>query len=130
MIRMSVIVPFIAKAPIISKASEVFTMNGEVLIQNIFSIFVIAIILEAAIMAVFTLSAFKGLDRNRAIEATRDGIIILIAFFICYKIEVLRIFRGTGINMPWVLDVVISGLVLARMTNFVRQVMARFKSED
>jgi len=127
---MSILMPLIAKAPAVTKTSEVMSMNGDVLLQNIFSVFIIAIILEAAVMALFNLSALKGLDRNRAIEATRDGIIIIVAFFLCWKVDILRIFRGTGMNMPWMVDVIISGLVLARMTNFVRQVMSRFKAED
>ena len=105
-------------------------MNGDVLIQNIINIFVIAIILEAAIMAVFSLSSLKGLDATRPFEATRDAIIIIIAFFLCYKVNILRIFRGTGINVPRILDVIISALVLTRMANFIRQMMSRFKRED
>ncbi len=102
-------------------------MNGDVLIQNIINIFVISIILEAAVMAIFSMSALRDLESSRPVEATRDAIIILVAFFLCYKVEVLRIFRGTGLDFPRILDVIISALVLTRMSNFIRQLMARFK---
>jgi hypothetical protein len=102
-------------------------MNGDVLIQNVINIFIISIILEAAVMAVFSMSALRDLDSSRPIEATRDAIIIIVAFFLCYKVDILRIFRGTGIAVPHILDVIISALVLTRMSNFIRQVMTRFK---
>jgi hypothetical protein len=104
-------------------------MNGDVLIQNIINIFIISIILEAAIMAVFSMSALRDLESSRPFEATRDALIIIVAFFLCYKVEILRVFRGTGINVPRILDIVISALVLTRMSNFIRQLMSRLKRE-
>lgn len=104
-------------------------MNGDVLIQNIINIFIVAIIMEAAVMAVFSMGSLKDLGDTRPFEATRDVIIILLAFFICWKVGILRIFRNTGINLPKILDVVISALVLARMANFIRQLMDRIKAK-
>jgi hypothetical protein len=105
-------------------------MNGDMLIRNIINIFVIAIILEASIMAIFSMSVIRGLDTSRPVEASRDAIILIIAFFMCYKVEALRVFIGTGLKFPTILDIIISALVLTRMTNFIRQMMSRFKSED
>ncbi|MBP7586121.1 MAG: hypothetical protein KBA61_18915 [Spirochaetes bacterium] len=105
-------------------------MNGDVLLQNLVNIFIISIILEAAVMAIFSVSALKGLDSNRAVESTRDIIIILVAFFLCYKVPQLRVFPRTGLDIPKILDIVISMLVLSRMTLLIRALMARFKSED
>lgn len=105
-------------------------MNGDILIRNIIHIFVFAIILEASIMAIFSMSAIRGLDTSRPVEASRDAIILIVSFFLCYKVEAFRIFIGTGLKFPTILDVIISALVLTRMTNFIRQLMSRFKSED
>ncbi len=105
-------------------------MNGEILIQNIINIFIIALILEASIMAVFSMAAFKGIEASRAVESARDAIIIIVAFFLCYKVEALRIFRRTGLAIPTIIDIVISTLVLTRITIFIRQLMSRFKNED
>lgn len=104
-------------------------MNGDVLIQNILNIFVISIIIESAVMAIFSMSSLKEIEANRPFEATRDALIIIIAFFLCYKVDLLRIFRGTKINVPRILDIIISALVLTRMANFVRQMMARLKRD-
>ena len=105
-------------------------MNGDVLIQNIINIFVMSIILESAVMAVFSLGSFKGIDSTRPFEASRDLIIVAVSFFLCYKVELLKIFNGTGIEMPKILDTIISALVLARMTNFIRQITERLKNRD
>jgi len=104
-------------------------MKGEILLQNVVNLFIIAIILEAAVMAIFSIDALKDMGASRAIDASRDAIIILVALFICYKVGALRIFKGTEIRLPLVLDTVISALVLARLTNFVRTITSRFKQD-
>ncbi|MCX7678083.1 MAG: hypothetical protein N2316_02575 [Spirochaetes bacterium] len=105
-------------------------MNGDALLQNIVNIFIISIILEASIMAIFSVSALKSLESNRAIESTRDILIIIVSFFLCYKVDQLRVFLRTGLAVPKIIDIAISTLVMARMTLFIRALMARLKSED
>ena len=105
-------------------------MNGDVLLQNIINIFIISIILEASIMAVFSMSALKNFESTRPMEATRDAIIIIVSFLLCYKVDMLRVFLGTGMKIPNIIDIIISSLVMARMTNFILTVMSRFKGED
>ncbi|HON78540.1 MAG TPA: hypothetical protein PK544_08635 [Spirochaetota bacterium] len=105
-------------------------MNGDILLQNLINIFIISIILEAAVMAVFSVSALRGMSTNRAVESTRDIIILLVAFFLCFKVQDLRIFVRTGLDIPKMLDIVISSLVLTRMTMFVRTILSRMKGEE
>ncbi len=104
-------------------------MNIEALIQNVINLFVIAIILEAAIMAIFKMRSLSAMESSRAFEASRDGIIIIICLFLCYKVGVLRLFKGTGIVLPRLIDIVISALVLARMTSFVGGFMSKMKGD-
>ncbi len=104
-------------------------MKGEVLLQNAVNLFIIAIILEAAIMAIFSMEALKDMGASKALDISRDAIIVLVALFICYKVGALRIFKGTEIKLPLILDTIISALVLARMTNFVRAITSRFKQD-
>jgi hypothetical protein len=108
---------------------EAVNMKGEILLQNVVNLFIIAVILEAAIMAIFTIEALKDMQPTRAIEATRDILVILVSLFICYKVDALRIFKDTGLKLPFVADTIISALVLARITNFIRQITSRFKQE-
>jgi hypothetical protein len=105
-------------------------MNAEVLVQNIFNLFVVAIILEASVMALFSMSAFKMLNRNTAVDSARDVIILLIALVLCYKVEMLTVFTKTGIDMPKMIDTIISALVLTRMTNLVLTFFSRIKVES
>ncbi len=105
-------------------------MNIEVLIQNIINLFVVAIIIEAAVMALFSMSSLRDVGSKRPVVATRDGIIIIVSFLLCYKVDVLSVFRKTGVSLPNLIDVIISALVLARMTNFVNNFMSRMRRED
>lgn len=105
-------------------------MNAEVLIQNVFNLFIIAIILEASIMAIFSMSAMKDISDMRPITATRDMVILLVSFFICYKVDMLSVFRGSGVKLPMLLDTLISALVLMRMTNFIREFLGRMRFSE
>ena len=105
-------------------------MKGEVLLMNIVNLFIISIVLNAAIMAIFQISTLKKMSAIRSVEATRDLLVILLSLFICYKVNILRVFRGTGINIPYILDVIISALVLTTMINFVKQFLSRLKQGD
>lgn len=105
-------------------------MNGEALIQNLFTLVVMAIIIEAAVMAIFSLAAVKNMDSRAPIDAARDMIILATAFFLCFKIDLLSLFRGTGFKLPHIVDVIITTLVLTRITFFLRDFMSRFKTRD
>ena len=105
-------------------------MNGETLLQNVFNLFIMAIILEASVMAIFSLSTLKNLSSSRAFETTRDVIILILAFILCYKVSILTIFRGTGIKLPYILDTVISALVLTRMTNIIKSFLLKLKESS
>ncbi|MBU4270224.1 hypothetical protein KKE07_05125 [Candidatus Dependentiae bacterium] len=105
-------------------------MNAEVLIQNVFNLFIVAIIIEASVMAVFTMAVFKHLRVPAPAEMARDFLILLLAFILCYKVDILTLFKGTGIKVPYIIDTIISALVLTRLTNFVREFFARIKISD
>ncbi len=102
-------------------------MKGEILIQNVFNLFVVAIILEASIMAIFSMTALKDITNSKPVEAARDALILILAGVLCYKVKLLTVFGGTGINLPFILDTVISALVLTRMTNFIKDFFQKIK---
>ncbi|MCU0847997.1 MAG: hypothetical protein MUD12_08945 [Spirochaetes bacterium] len=102
-------------------------MKGEVFIQNIFNLFIIAIILEASIMAVFSMAALKDLTENRALQGARDAIILILSLVLCYKVEILNIFVNTGVRLPHILDTIISALVLMRLTTLIRDFFHKIK---
>lgn len=104
-------------------------MKGEILLQNVVNLFIISIVLNAAVMAIFSMSTLKGMSSSRPFEATRDMLVVLLSLFLCYKVEALRVFKGTGVNLPYIADIIISALVLASMINFVRQFMGRFRQD-
>ena len=105
-------------------------MNGDALIKNVFNLFVIAIILEASVMALFSMAILKDASRKKPVEIARDTLILALSLFLCYKVRLLTLFKGTGIDLPVYLDMVISALVLTRMSNFIREFIARIRIDD
>ena len=105
-------------------------MNGEMLIQNVFNLFIVAIILEASVMAVFSMTVLKGASSKKPVQIARDTLILILAFVLCYKVRMLTLFKGTGIKLPVYLDMAISALVLTRMANFIREFFSRIRIED
>ncbi len=94
-------------------------MKFEVLIQNVFILFIIAIIMESCVMAIFSLTALKEMSETRPAQVARDTIVIILALVLCYKVELLSLFSGTGIKLNHYMNTVISALVLVRLTNLV-----------
>ena len=106
-------------------------MKLDVLIQNVFYLFIFAIVLEVAIMAVFSMTALKDISENRTVKIARDVVVILLAWLICYKSNLLNLFKDTGITLigeRWYkLDVVISALVMAGFTNIVSSIIEKMR---
>ena len=106
-------------------------MKLDVLIQNLFYLFIFAIVLEVAIMAVFSMTALEDISDNRPVKITRDFIVIILAWLICYKSNLLNLFKDTGITLigeRWFrLDVIISALVMAGFTNIVSGIFEKMK---
>jgi len=105
-------------------------MNGEILVQNVFNLFIFALIIEAAIMAIFSMSALKEMSSSMQFQTARDSLILILAFVLAYMIPILTLFKGTGIKLPYILDTVVSALVLTRMTYFIRDFFSRIKVEN
>jgi hypothetical protein len=106
-------------------------MNADVLIQHVINLFLVAIVIEMALSAVFTLSALANYNTNtKPFRSARDIITLLIALFFCYNFKTFKIFRGTGVKLPQLIDTIISALVLSRLAFFVRDLSARIKRGD
>lgn len=102
-------------------------MKFEMLVQNVFILFVIALIMESCVMAIFSMTALKDISENRPVQVARDCIVILLAFVLCFKVEMLSIFAGTGIHLHKYLDTAISALVLMRLTNLISDFFNKLK---
>ncbi len=103
-------------------------MKWEILIQNVFNFLIIAIVIEMSIMAIFSMTALKEMGNSRPVQMARDTIVVLLALVLCYKVDILSLFLGTGVKLHQILDTVISALVLTRLTNLVRDFFSKFKT--
>jgi hypothetical protein len=102
-------------------------MKFEILIQNVFILFIIAIIMESCVMAIFSLTALKDLSESRPAQVARDTIVVILALILCYKVSILSLFTGTGIKLHHYLDTAISALVLVRLTNLIGDFFNRLR---
>jgi hypothetical protein len=108
-------------------------MNAEVLFQNIVNLFIIALILEASVMALFSISLFKKMSRNIAVESARDVLILVIAALLCYtgyKHGMLSIFHKSGFKVQKYIDIAISTLVLVRFTKLIMGFFSRMRENQ
>ncbi len=103
-------------------------MKIDLLVQNLFNLFVLAIIVEIAISAVFSISALKDMKENSAVSTLRDIVVLILAFFICFKVRKLSIFFATGIKIPYMLDTAISALILTGLANVIKNFFQRIKN--
>ena len=102
-------------------------MKFEILIQNVFILFVIAIIIESCAMAIFSLTALKDISENRTVQITRDTFVVVLALLLCYKVELLSLFAGTGIKLHKYIDTAISALMLVGLTNVVNGFFSKMR---
>jgi branched-subunit amino acid transport protein AzlD len=102
-------------------------MKFEVLIQNVFILFIISIIMESCVMAIFSMTALKDTSETRPVQIARDTIVIILAIALCYKVDILSLFAGTGIHLHKYLDTAISALVLVRLTNVIGDFFGKFR---
>lgn len=102
-------------------------MKFEILVQNVFILFVIAIIIESCAMAIFSLTALKDTAESRPVLVARDTFVVILALVLCYKVELLSLFSGTGIHVHKYIDTAISALMLVGLTNVVNGFFAKLR---
>jgi len=78
-------------------------------------------------MAIFSMTALKDTSETRPVQIARDTIVIILAIVLCYKVEILSLFAGTGIHLHKYLDTAISALVLVRLTNVIGDFFGKFR---
>jgi hypothetical protein len=105
-------------------------MRGDILFQNVFVLFILAIILESSVMAILTITALKKFSESDIGKTIRDVVILLLALFVCWKVRLITLFGGTGINVPAWFDTIISGLVVSRIANLIRDLVERIKENS
>ncbi len=104
-------------------------MKGDILFNNLFNIFIVSLIVEAAVMAVFSLAAFKYASNKKPIEISRDFFVLIVSVFICFNVSAISLFNKTGLNVPHPFDLAITSLVMVRLANLVRDFFASIRFE-
>lgn len=87
------------------------------LADNLFYFLMMGLILEVSISAVFSIRALDELMQNTLTKSVKTVLILLISFGIIWRMPELRIFNGGKVEIPDALHMVLSALVLARLSN-------------
>lgn len=104
-------------------------MKAEMIIGNLFNIIVMALILETAVSALFSITAVREHERKLLIKTMREAITFLAAFFLCFFIPEIRILSGSAIKLAPKVDMVITALILARFAGIIKDLIARLRGE-
>ena len=97
------------------------SMEVDILIKNLFNLFVFALLIEIATMGIFTMTALKDFAESRPVTIARDVIVLTLAFYLCYKYQRnFNVLRGTGVALNKYLGTAISAMVLFGMTNLIK----------
>jgi hypothetical protein len=102
-------------------------MKSSILLANFANIFLMAVVVEIALAAVFSITAVKDYENKTPVKITKEVVTFLVCFFVCWFFPVLRLFLGTDLGIKPVPDIVITSLVLTRLTGVIRDIFVRLR---
>ena len=103
-------------------------MNTNLLLNSLFTMLLVSFIVEGAVAAVFSITAMRVIETKRTVQTSREAITFLVGAALVYYIEPLRLFKAAGINFPLIGDIIVSSMVLMRLTGFIRDLFAKVRS--
>ncbi|MCS6971720.1 MAG: hypothetical protein N2Z22_00170 [Turneriella sp.] len=98
--------------------------------NNLVLFFTIGVFLELAISAIFSIRLIDELLSSTLLRSVKNLLVLLAAFGLCAKMEQLRLFFGTKIQLPEFVHYILSSLVLARMANLVHDFWGYLRSRS
>jgi hypothetical protein len=103
-------------------------MKSDALLQAIINMLLFALLVEGAVSAVFSISAMRSIENKRVVQTTREALTFLVAVLFVYSLDSLKLFKAGGLKFPNIGDIIISSLVLTRLSGFIRDLMNRVRS--
>lgn len=98
------------------------------LLQGILNMLLISLLVEGTVSAFFSITAMRSIEAKRAVQTTREALTFLVSVLFVYMIDSLQLFKASGLKFPHIGDLIISSLVLMRLSSFVRDLMNRVRS--
>lgn len=100
-------------------------MNGMVILQNMILLFILGIVFESAISAIFSITAIKSARGKVIVRSSKEALLYLTVFVVCFFLPDARILKNSGINVPMILDYILSSLVTARFSMLAGDIFSR-----
>ena len=102
-------------------------MNTNLLLNSLFTMLLFSFIVEGAVAAIFSITAMRVIETKRAVSTTREALTFILGAVLVYYVEPLRLFTAAGLNFPMPGDIIVSSMVLMRLTGFIRDLMAKVR---
>lgn len=99
-------------------------MNN-LLLQNIITVFLMALVIEACVSILFSITAVRIVEHTMAVKTTKEAVTFITAFIVIFFMKSVRIFHGSGIYLPEIVDYIITSLVAVRFMLFIRNLFAK-----
>jgi hypothetical protein len=103
-------------------------MNADLLLKGLINMLLLSVVVEGAVAAVFSLTAMRMIEAKRTVQTSREVLTFLVCLLFVYTVEPLRLMKSAGINFPMIGDIIISSMVLSRLSGFIRDLMNRIRS--
>lgn len=103
-------------------------MNTNLLLNSLFTMLLVSFIVEGAVAAIFSITAMRVIETKRTVQTSREAITFIVGALLVYYIEPLRLFKAAGINFPLIGDIIVSSMVLMRLTGFIRDLFAKVRA--
>ena len=102
-------------------------MKADLLLGSLLNMLLFSLIVEGAVSAIFSITAMKVIETKRAVQTSREAITFLVGAYAVFAIPQLQLMKTAGITFPLIGDIIISAMVLMRMTGFIRDILTRIR---
>jgi hypothetical protein len=102
-------------------------MKTDLLLNSLFTMLLFSIVVEGAVSAIFSITAMRMIETKRTVQTSREAVTFLLAAFLAFYVEPLRLFQSAGVSFPMIGDIIVSAMVLMRMTGFIRDLLGKVR---
>lgn len=102
-------------------------MKADLLLSAILNMLLFSIVVEGAVSAIFSITAMRVIETKRVVQTSREAVTFIVCAVAVFYIEPLRLFKAAGITFPMIGDIIISSMVLMRLTGFIRDLFNKVR---
>ena len=102
-------------------------MKADILLNALLNMLMFSFIIEGAVASIFSITAMRVIETKRAVQTSREAITFIVCACAVFYVEPLRLFKAAGITFPMIGDIIVSAMVLMRLTGFIRDLFNKIR---